>query len=428
MKLFAKPVILGFVAVGLLACDGTTTPGSTGRGGSTGAAGTSPGTGGGGAGSAGATGPVPGEGGVSGAAGASAGMTGAAGDGAAGSSSQPDAGLGSGGSPDAGTGSGGAGGHAGAAGGAGGATGAGGAGGKGAAGTGGKGAAGSTGAAGTTGTAGGSGNFPARVSAPYLETWNNVSLTGLATATGHKFYTLAFMISGGGCAATWNGDTALSSNKFVTDLANLRAMGGDVIISFGGASGVELGDACGTVETLQAAYQAVITKYALKWMDLDIEGGAESKTTNVDRRNKALANLKAANPGLRVAYTLAVDPSGLPQAQRNLLANAKTNGLNVDVVNVMAMDYGSCNIDMGKAATDAATATRAQLQKLGVTAAVGVTPMVGVNDTTCENFTTGNATTLVDFANGSDFVDLLAFWAVGADGSHAYLNIFKTFK
>jgi Glycosyl hydrolases family 18 len=426
MKLSTKVITLGFVAVGLLACDGTTTPGSTGHGGSTGAAGTSPGTGGGGVGSAGATGPVPGQAGASGAAGASAGMTGAAGDGAAGSSSQPDAGLGSGGSsPDAGTGNGGAGGHAGAAGGAG--KGGGGDAGKGGGGTGGKGAAGAGGTVGGAG-ASGSGNFPARFSAPYLETWNNVSLTGLATATGHKFYTLAFMISGGGCAATWNGDTALSSNKFVTDLANLRAMGGDVIISFGGASGTELGDACTSVEALQAAYQAVITKYALKWMDLDIESGAESKTAAVDRRNKALKNLKDANPGLRVAYTLAVSPSGLPQAQRNLLANAKTNGLNVDVVNVMAMDYGSCNIDMGKAATDAATATRAQLKTLGLTSAVGVTPMVGVNDTTCENFTTGNATTLVDFANAADFVDLLAFWAVGADGSHAYLNIFKTFK
>jgi hypothetical protein len=414
-KLSRPLVTLGFVAVGLLACDGTTTPGNKGQGGSTGAAGAMTGAAGVGAGSAGATGPVPGDSGASGAAGASAGTTGAAGDGAAGSSSQPDAGLGSGGSsPDAGSGSGGAGGHAGAAGGAG----------KGGGGAGGKGAAGAVGSAGASG----SGNFPAHVSAPYLETWNNVSLTGLATATGHKFYTLAFMISGGGCAATWNGDTPLSSNKFVTDLANLRAMGGDVIISFGGASGVELGDACGTVETLQAAYQAVVTKYALKWIDLDIESGAESKMAAVDRRNKALKNLKDANPGLRVAYTLAVDPSGLPQAQRNLLANAKTNGLNVDVVNVMAMDYGSCNIDMGKAATDAATATRAQLKTLGLTSAVGVTPMVGVNDTKCETFTTGNATTLVDFANASDFVDLLAFWAVGADGNHAYLNIFKSFK
>ncbi|MDB4982420.1 MAG: hypothetical protein JWM82_3172 [Myxococcales bacterium] len=415
-KLCANVITLGFAAVGLLACDGTTTPATTGRGGSTGAAGTTTGTAG--SGTAGATGPVPGEGGASGVAGARAGMTGAAGDGAAGSSGQPDAGLGAGGASDAGTGSGGAGGHVGAAGGAGG--------------SGGK--AGATGAAGTTGAAGASAgasgsSFPARVTAPYVETWANISLTSLATATGNKFYTLAFVISRNGCTASWNGDTALSSNLYATDIANLRKMGGDVIISFGGASGVELGDACGTVDALQAAYQSVITKYGLKWMDLDIEGGAESNTTNVDRRNKALKNLKAANPGLRVAYTLAVDPSGLPGAQRNLLANAKSNGLDVDVVNVMAMDYGSCNLDMGKAATDAATATRAQLQKLGVAAAVGVTPMIGVNDTQCENFSTANATTLVDFANASDFVGLLAFWAVGADDSkHGYLNIFKAFK
>ena len=161
-------------------------------------------------------------------------------------------------------------------------------------------------------------------------------------------------------------------------------------------------------------------------MDLDIESGAESKTANIDRRNKALKNLQDANPGLRVSYTLGVDPSGLPQAQRALLANAKTNGTRVDTVNIMAMDYGTCNIDMGQAAVMAATATHTQLQTLGTTSQVGVTPMIGVNDTTCENFTTANATALVTFAQDNDYINLLAFWAVGADKNHSYLNIFKT--
>jgi chitinase len=161
-------------------------------------------------------------------------------------------------------------------------------------------------------------------------------------------------------------------------------------------------------------------------MDLDIESGAESKTANIDRRNKALKNLQDANPGLRVSYTLAVDPSGLPQAQRSLLANAKTNGVRVDTVNIMAMDYGTCNIDMGDAAIMAAKATHTQLQTLGTTSSVGVTPMIGVNDTTCENFTTQNATALTTFAQDASYVDLLAFWAIGADKNHSYLNIFKT--
>ena len=197
-----------------------------------------------------------------------------------------------------------------------------------------------------------------------------------------------------------------------------------MLISFGGASGTELGDGCTSVETLQAAYQSVITKYGLKWMDLDIESGAESKTADIDRRNKALKNLQAANPGLRVSYTLGVDPTGLPNDQRNVLANAKTNGVNVNTVNIMAMDYGACNIDMGMAAISAATATEKQIMALGTTSQVGITPMIGVNDTTCENFTTANATAVLDFAQANSYVNLLAFWAVGADNNHSYLKIF----
>jgi chitinase len=81
---------------------------------------------------------------------------------------------------------------------------------------------------------------------------------------------------------------------------------------------------------------------------------------------------------------------------------------------------------MGQAAIMAAMATNGQIQALGTSSHVGVTPMIGVNDTTCEDFTTDNATALVTFAQSNDFIDLLAFWAVGADDDHSYLNIFKT--
>jgi chitinase len=50
--------------------------------------------------------------------------------------------------------------------------------------------------------------------------------------------------------------------------------------------------------------------------------------------------------------------------------------------------------------------------------------MIGVNDTTCENFTTANAMALQTFAQSNDYINLLAFWAIGADKNHAYLNIF----
>jgi hypothetical protein len=52
--------------------------------------------------------------------------------------------------------------------------------------------------------------------------------------------------------------------------------------------------------------------------------------------------------------------------------------------------------------------------------------MTGVNDVACENFSTSNATALVDYAQANAYINLLAFWAIGRDGNHAYLNIFKT--
>ena len=231
---------------------------------------------------------------------------------------------------------------------------------------------------------------------------------------------------GDGCTPKWNGDTTLGSETFyATQIANLRKVGGDVLISFGGADGTELGDACTTLDGLQAAYQAVITKYDLKWMDFDIESGAESRTADIDRRNKAIKNLQAANPGLKVSYTLGVDPTGLPNDQRNVLMNAQTNGVHVDTVNIMAMDYGSCNIDMGMAAISAAQGTHGQIQNIGSNSNVGVTPMIGVNDTSCEDFTTANAMALLTYAQNNDYINLLAFWAISADQNHDYLNIFK---
>jgi chitinase len=272
------------------------------------------------------------------------------------------------------------------------------------------------------------GNFPARFSAPYVETWNDNNLASLASSTGHAFYTLAFVINGSGtCNPTWNGDTTLTGNSYGSYIDALRKLGGDVIVSFGGADGTELGRSCTSVASLQVAYQKVITQFHLTWIDLDIESGAESDTASVDLRNKALHNLQQANPSLRISYTLGVDRTGLPSAQLGVLKNAKTNGARVDVVNIMAMDYGPCYSDMGQAAIDAATATQGQLSSNGLGAAVGITPMIGTNDVACENFTTSNAKQLVTWAQGASNVRTLGFWAIGADPGHIYLGDFHAF-
>jgi hypothetical protein len=260
--------------------------------------------------------------------------------------------------------------------------------------------------------------------------WEDTNLVNLANATGHKFYTLAFIINGSGtCNPTWNGSDSITGGNQGKYITALRAIGGDVIVSFGGEGGTEIGRSCTSVSSLQAAYQKVIDQYELTWIDLDIENGAESDTTSVDRRNKAIHNLQAANPNLRVSYTLAVDRTGLPTAQKNLLKNAMTNGARVDVVNVMAMDYGACYTDMGQAAIDSATATRGNLSSMGLAASVGVTPMIGTNDDTCEVFSVANAKQLVTYAQANSYIRLLAYWETGADTStDSYLKTFHPFN
>src|SRR3954471_6931142 len=176
--------------------------------------------------------------------------------------------------------------------------------------------------------------FPAHFAAPYVETWGSTSAMASAqSATGLKYYTLAFVIDGGGCNATWNGDTSIDNSGWTTAINNLRASGGDVIVSFGGAAGTELAQACTSVSTLQALYKRVIDTLNLTRVDLDIEGAALDDTAANDRRNQALAALQqqyaAVGRHLAVDYTLPVTPNGLLSNSLNLLNNAKSRGVDV---------------------------------------------------------------------------------------------------
>jgi chitinase len=268
--------------------------------------------------------------------------------------------------------------------------------------------------------------FPAHYAAPYVETWGSTSAMASAqAATGLKYYTLAFVIAGNGCTATWNGDTSIDSSGWQTAINNLRASGGDVIVSFGGAAPTELAQACSSVSVLQAQYKRVIDTLNLTSVDMDIEGpGVIDDDAANDRRNQALAALQqqyaAAGKHLTVDYTLATDPTGLPQEGLDLLNNAKSRGLDVNLVNPMTMDYGP-NMDMGQAAVNAANGLHTQLGKIWTTktsdqlwAMEGNTPMIGVNDSKNEIFTTANASTLESFA-ASHGIQELAFWALGRD-------------
>ncbi|MFN7921823.1 MAG: cellulose binding domain-containing protein [Bryobacteraceae bacterium] len=275
-------------------------------------------------------------------------------------------------------------------------------------------------------------SFPPRVFAPYVDMllWPTPDLANISLTTGVKYFTAAFVVSGAGCQASWGGIVPVAQDFLVPEVDALRKAGGDVIVSFGGAFGIELGQACGTVSSLQSQYQYVIDKFHATRIDFDIEGAAVADTASIDRRNKAIAGLQAAarasGRALTVQYTLPALPTGLTADGVNLLRNAVQNGVDLGILNVMAMDYGSAVADpnkMGQAAIDAVNATFAQMKPVygsaktdaQLRAMQGVTPMIGLNDVVPEVFTLATDAGLVlNFATANR-LGLLAMWSIGRD-------------
>ncbi|WP_405664064.1 cellulose binding domain-containing protein [Streptomyces sp. RK9] len=269
----------------------------------------------------------------------------------------------------------------------------------------------------------GTGTKGAAKFAPFVDTSLAPAYDLLDTAakTGVKEFNLAFVTSGGGCEPLWGGSTALGDDKVAAQIGDLRAKGGDVRVSFGGAAGSELGLRCDSAGALAKAYGKVIDTYKLTKVDFDIEGAALPDTAANSRRAQAIAALQKDRPGLDVSFTLPVMPEGLTQPGVDLLADAKKNGVRIGAVNIMAMDYGPAySDDMGTYATQAATATQAQIKGvLGLSDAqawktVAVTPMIGVNDVTTEIFKVDDATQLVKFAQDKG-IGWLSMWSSTRD-------------
>jgi len=258
--------------------------------------------------------------------------------------------------------------------------------------------------------------------APYVDMGvvsnGSTTLAQLGAGGNVKSFSLAFVTSVG-CKASWFNAFDPRTKKFADQIAAVRAAGGDVKVSFGGATGIELAQACTSVAALQAEYQAVVSAYNLKFVDFDVEGAAVADTASIARRSAALAALQKANPGLKISLTLPVLPEGLTVDGLNVVKAAKNAGVNLDLVNIMAMDYGRAGQDYGDLAIQAVKSTKDQIKSIfgnsdaAAFKMLGVTPMLGVNDDQGV-FGLSDARDLVAFAN-ANHVGYMSFWEMSRD-------------
>lgn len=290
------------------------------------------------------------------------------------------------------------------------------------------------------------------------------NLVKISEDTDVKFFNLGFIQSVGGQIRDnklvwgWGGHEVLSEAApdnaqylgIKQSIRELRELGGDVVVSLGGLNGLAFWQATQDVEILTNTYMDLVTGYGLTRLDLDIEGGAQDKAQNIANA-KAIKKVQDAT-GVKIVLTLPVNPDGLAYEGRNVVEAYLSEGVEIDVINLMTMCYGPANLlpgeNYGTASVRAVDSAKSQLQDLyarfaGETltnqeayAKLGTTPSIGFEGSAHPIFTTEWAELIVNHAIEKGLA-MTSFWSMNRDAQlennqgissqYEFTNIFKRF-
>lgn len=257
-------------------------------------------------------------------------------------------------------------------------------------------------------------------------------------ATDQKDVVLSFIVSSSSepCSPSWGAAYSMEQASATLDLdrriARLQQQGGGVAVSFGGLLNNELAVGCTDHDDLVRAYSAVIERYDLNTIDLDLEKTGLTDRAANERRAKAIAEIqstrRAQSKTLAVWVTLPVAPQGLTEDGTNGVAYLLGNGVDLAGVNLMTMNYGQSRGEgesMFEASKRALMQSHRQLgilyQNAGIYlnsatlwSKIGATPMIGQNDVPEEVFSLEDAVQLNELAL-SQGVSRMSMWSANRD-------------
>ncbi|MEO5874875.1 MAG: ricin-type beta-trefoil lectin domain protein [Streptosporangiaceae bacterium] len=257
--------------------------------------------------------------------------------------------------------------------------------------------------------------------APYLYLgWGSPpSATSVMSATGVKSFTMAFMLSGGGCNPMWDGSRALTGGVDAQTISAIKGAGGSVQVSFGGWSGNKLGPNCSSAAAFAGAVQQVINAVGPAVVDFDIENSDEFQNATVqDRILGGLKIVKQNNPNTRIAVTFGTTTSGPDSWGVRLINQSKALGVNIDAYTIMPFDFGG-GANMYQSTVNASEGLKNAIKSAwGWTDAqayahMGISGMNGLSDQQ-EVTSLGTWTQIRDWANSKGLARL-AFWSVNRD-------------
>ncbi|MGL4855148.1 MAG: glycosyl hydrolase family 18 protein, partial [Lentisphaeria bacterium] len=317
--------------------------------------------------------------------------------------------------------------------------------------------------------------WEAQVNAPYVDMaawttqpdYNNngaPNLVKIAQDTDVFFFNLGFIqavgteIKDNKVVWGWAGLEALSEtggghsqyDGIKKSIKELREIGGDVTISLGGLNGVAIWQASSDVEILTNTYLDIVNGYGLTRIDFDIEGHAQDKNYNTYNA-RAIKKVQAAT-GVKVVLTLPVNPDGLAYEGRGVLETFLTEGVDIEVLNIMTMCYGPANLlpgeNYGSASLRAVDSTKNQLKDYyahfantilsdaDAYAKIGTTPSIGFEGSAHPIFTKEWAELVVDHAIANGLA-MTSFWSMNRDAKiqdnqgvnyqYEFTEIFKMF-
>ncbi|MER6942387.1 carbohydrate-binding protein [Nonomuraea sp. NPDC000554] len=270
----------------------------------------------------------------------------------------------------------------------------------------------------TSGCSSGGSKLPG---APYLYMgWGDPPAPGtVMSATGVKSFTMAFILSSGGCTPAWDGQRPLTGGADAQAISAIKAAGGSVQISFGGWQGNKLGPNCSTPQAFAGAVQQVINAVGPAVVDFDIENTDEFESEVVqDRILNGLKIVKSNNPNVKVVVTFGTSTSGPTYWGTRLINRSKELAVPIDNYTIMPFDFGG-GANMYQSTVNASEGLKNALKTAfswsdaQAYAHMGISGMNGLSDQ--QELTNQSTWTQIrDYAN-SRGLTRLAFWSVNRD-------------
>ncbi|HEY1832444.1 MAG TPA: chitinase [Acidimicrobiales bacterium] len=263
---------------------------------------------------------------------------------------------------------------------------------------------------------------PVAMVAPYeYMGWGNPPPpASVLAATGIHDFTLAFILSNGTCDPEWDGSRPLLGGTDAATIAAIRAAGGNVDVSFGGADGTKLGVVCPNATALMGAYQTVISAYDLSAIDVDIEGIEYASAAARSRVIIALAALQRRDPHLEISITFQVYRSGLGADGKSMIRHAAALQFQPYAWTIMTFDLQPAVSNMA-AATERLTGDLAQVMAKAYRessaqayAHMGISSMNGDTDIGGETVSVSAFGQILAFAEQKHLARV-SFWAVNRD-------------